>query len=99
MTYYIQDISTGKNPIFFNNLAALVKHLEGTCERLHKMTRTQFMQNLADLGHLADEPSGKNFYVAMSDTVNIGLVKDNRLLRCNIFDATHYAKYATEMGD
>jgi hypothetical protein len=99
MTYYILDTTVGKSPIFFNTLNEVIKHLEGSCQRLHGLSREQYMQNLADLGHSADEATGRNFIVAMSDTLNVGLVKDNRLLRCDVFAATHYANYLTEMGD
>lgn len=102
MTYYIFDPTLGSkpvSPIYFDDINALVLHLEGTCKRLFGKTRTAYMRNLEELGHSSDEPTGRNFVQAMYDTIEIGLVKNDRLLRCNIFEATHYSKYKTEMGD
>ena len=99
MKYYIIDTSLGKKPIFFNKINEVVTHLEGSCKRIYNLSREQYMQNLVELGHAADEPTGRNFITSMSDRINIGLIKDNTLLRCDIFAATHYSKYTTEMGD
>jgi hypothetical protein len=34
----------------------------------------------------------------MAETINMGLVKNDGLMRCNICEATHYSKYTNEMG-
>lgn len=100
MKYYIVDVTKDqKHPIYFNKLDEVITHLEGACQRLHNLSRAKYMQNLTELGYSSDEPTGKTFIEAMSETFNIGMVKDNRLMKCNIFEATHYSKYRTEMGD
>jgi hypothetical protein len=99
MTYYIVDTTVGNKPLFFNTLYDVLVHLEGSCKRIHGISRAEYMQNLADLGHSADESSGRNFLIAMSEIFNIGVVKEDRLVRCDVFNATHYSKYLTEMGD
>lgn len=101
MKYYIIDKTISKDPIYFNNLNEVISHLEGSCKRLFGLSRRDYMLNLADLGHASDEPTGKTFIEAMSslNSLNIGLVKDHRLVRCNIFEATYYSQYKKEMGD
>ena len=60
---------------------------------------TAFMQNLIELGYGYDDPTGKTFTEALSKTINMGVFRDHRHVRCNIHDAANYGKYRTEMGD
>lgn len=99
MKYYIVDPSTGNKTFSFNSLNEVISYLEIACKRLHKMSRKDYMQNLEELGYSADDALGRNFIEAMADSFNIGVIKDNKLVRCNIFEATHYSKYKNEMGD
>lgn len=99
MKYYIVDISDSNKTYYFSSLNEVILHLENACKRLHKISRQEYMRNLEELGYNADDNLGKNFIEAMSDSFNIGIIKDNRLVRCNIFEATYYSKYKNEMGD
>jgi|TARA_R110000868_G_C10538508_1_gene734687 hypothetical protein len=98
MKYYILDTTIGKNPVFFSELNEVIKYLEGSCKRTTGLSRKDYMQNRVDLGHPYDESSGRNFIEAMAETINMGLVKNDGLMRCNICEATHYSKYTNEMG-
>jgi hypothetical protein len=99
MKYYIVDNTIGQDPVYFNTLNEVMNHLDGSIKRKTGLSRTDYMQNLVDLGHPNDDDSGVAFITAMSEIFNIGIVKDNRLVKGNIVEATHYSKYRTEMGD
>lgn len=99
MKYYIVDPSVSNKTFYFNSLSEVISYLETACKRLHKVSRKEYMRNLEELGYNADDSLGRNFIEAMSDSFNIGIIKDNRLVRCNIFEATYYSKYKNEMGD
>jgi hypothetical protein len=99
MKYYIQHNKLGTKPVLLNTINEVAQRLGDLCKSTSGMSRSAFMQNRVDLGHPSDESSGRTFIEAMSETVNIGLVKDGQLLRCNICDANHYSKYKVEMGD
>jgi hypothetical protein len=99
MIYYINNKKLGAKPLFFKTIPELVAKLQAECLKLTGRNRPQFMLNRVDLGHPADEATGQTFIEAMSETVDIGLVRENTLIRCNIFEAAHHAKYTAEMGD
>jgi hypothetical protein len=99
MKFYIKDTTIGNNPIYFNTINEVVKHLEGSVQRKFRQNRTQYMQNLEDLGHGSDDRNGKTFTESMSQYFDIGVVKPDRLVRCNIHEVAIYSKYRTEMGD
>jgi hypothetical protein len=100
MKYYIIDDTVNKNsPVFFNQLNEVVTHLEGSIKRKTGISRLDYMQNLAELGHSLDDDAGIAFIAAMSEIFNIGLVKQNKLVKSNIVEATRYSGYRTEMGD
>ncbi len=100
MTYYISEtLKKGQKPKYFNSINEVITYLEDVCKRKHKLSRRDYMQSLAELGHPADESSGKNFVEAMAESVNIGIVRKDQLLQCNIISADYYSKYKTEMGD
>lgn len=99
MKYYIVDTSSANKTFYFNTLNEVVSYLENACKRLHKVSRKEYMRNLEELGHSSDDSLGRNFIEAMSESFNIGIIKDNRLVRCNIFEASYYSKYKNEMGD
>lgn len=99
MKYYIVDPTIGNKVYYFNTLNEIVSHLEKSCQKLHGLSRKDYMRNLEELGHSSDDELGKHFIEAMSESFNIGVIKNSTLVRCNIFEATHYSKYKTEMGD
>ena len=93
--YYLID---NKTPIYFEKFDAVIKYLETMLVGMYKLNRQQFMQNYADLGYGVDEPTHKNFLDAMSEQVEIGVIRNKTRIRCNIYEATHYSKYLDEMG-
>jgi hypothetical protein len=102
--YYIFD-TTQKNKkgetlvATYNTPAEIVKHLETMAPKMLGKTRSQLMQDAADLGFGVDDPQGKTFYEFMMEYVNCGVVrKDGRPVRCNIFTDAEY-KGKTEHGD
>jgi hypothetical protein len=98
MKYYIIDRQVSLKPALFNDLKDLVNTLEKVVQYKFNLSRKQYMQNLIELGHGVDDPLGKTFTEAMSEHVDIGVIKNNACVRCNIHEATHYSKYTNEMG-
>jgi len=98
MKYYIIDKQVSKNPAIFNTLQDLVSTLERVVEYKFKMTRKQYMQNLIDLGHGIDDPLGRIFTESMSEYVEVGVIKNNSCVRCNVHEVAQYSKYRDEMG-
>lgn len=99
MKYYIVDTTLSKQPTYYNTVNELVHHLEGTVQRKFRQTRKAYMQNLVDLGHHGDDPTGKTFTESLARAFNMGVVKQLRHVRCNIHEVSQYAGYRTEMGD
>lgn len=98
MKYYIIDKQVSHQPAIFNSLNELVNALERVVQYKFKMTRKQYMQNLIDLGHGIDDPLGRTFTESMAECVEIGVIKNNTCLRCNVHEVAHYSKYINEMG-
>lgn len=98
MKYYIIDKQVSNQPAIFNSLNELVGTLERVVQYKFKMTRKQYMQNLIDLGHGVDDALGRTFTESMSEYVEIGVIKNNACVRCNVHEVAHYAKYINEMG-
>ena len=98
MKYYIIDKQVSHQPAIFNSLNELVGTLERVVQYKFKMTRKQYMQNLIDLGHGVDDALGRTFTESMSEYVEIGVIKNNACVRCNVHEVAHYAKYINEMG-
>jgi len=98
MKYYIIDKQVSNRPAIFNSLNELINTLERVVQYKFKLTRKQYMQNLIDLGHGIDDPLGRTFTESMSEYVEIGIIKNNACLRCNVHEVAYYSKYINEMG-
>ena len=98
MKYYIIDKQVSNRPAIFNSLNELINTLERVVQYKFKLTRKQYMQNLIDLGHGIDDPLGRTFTESMSEYVEIGIIKNNSCVRCNVHEVAHYSKYLDEMG-
>lgn len=96
--YYIIDKQVSNKPAIFNSLQEVVSTLERVVQYKFKMTRKQYMQNLIDLGYGADDSLGKTFTESMSEYVEVGVIKNNACVRCNIHEVAHHARYINEMG-
>ena len=96
--YQIIDKQVSHKPAIFNSLQELVTTLERVVQYKFKLTRNQYMQNLIDLGYGMDDAIGRTFTESMSECVEIGVIKNNSCVRCNIHEVAHHAKYINEMG-
>lgn len=100
--FYIYDTterdSRGAIPVkLFSTKQSVVGHLEKIAPKILKKTRQQLMSDAADLGFGDDDREGKNFYTFMSEYVNIGVIRRDRPIRCNIFTELEYK--GKEYGD
>ena len=98
--YYIIDktLTQDNKPVYYNSLNEVVRHLEGSVKRKFRQTRRDYMQNLVELGHPADEATGRIFVNSLYPYFELGVVKQLRHVKCNIHDVDHYSKYKEEMG-
>lgn len=96
--YYIIDKQVSNQPAIFNSLQEVVATLERVVQYKFKMNRKQYMQNLIDLGYGVDDSLGRTFTESMAEHVEIGVIKNNSCVRCNIHEVAYHSKYITEMG-
>lgn len=96
--YYIIDKQVTNQPVILNSLQEVVATLERVVQYKFKMTRTQYMQNLIDLGYGTDDSLGRTFTESMSECVEIGVIKNNACVRCNIHEVAYHSRYINEMG-
>jgi hypothetical protein len=89
--FYIQD-PTLKKYVYFDVIQDVVKHLEGLVQRHRHVSRTQYMQNLIDLGYGYDDPSGATFTRAMSETYDIGILKDGLHVKTDVHTGVRFDK-------
>ncbi len=59
-------------------------------QRKLNMTYEQYLTHLADLGHFGYDE--REFYESLRDTFNTGVVRENQLLRCSIYEAATRTK-------
>jgi hypothetical protein len=98
MKYFVQDPKT--NQFYYTeNVPDMVRFLERLTKERLGLTRAQFTQNLADLGHGYDDPQGITFTRALAaDHFYIGAVKSGgQHFRCDIHDTNNFSK--PEFGD
>jgi len=96
MKYYIQDNTIGQ-AVYFENVADLVTYLEGLSKKSFNLTRNQFMDTLVSLGHGYDDNDGVVFTRAMSEHFNIGIIKNDKHVLCDVHAASSFNK--EEYGD
>ncbi len=91
---YIQDPTQNNKFIYVNKVNEAVIFLDGMCHRGLNKSRKQLMLEWADLGYGEDDRDGISFLRAMREHVNMGLVKNNRHVNCDItmtnFDKPEY---------
>ena len=93
---YIQDSTIGQY-VLFENVAQLVKYFDALIPRAFKITRNDYVQNLIDLGHGYDDPQGVMLTRAMANEFNIGVIKNNSYVRCDVHEASRFQQ--EEYGD
>ncbi len=86
--FYVKD---GKNVYGFGTINEVVSFLEKLLVHKTKMTRKQWMENLADLGYGPDEPTGNRFVTSLQERhFEIGVFRNQKTVRCNIYEATSF---------
>lgn len=87
MKYYIKDPTLKGSPIqLFESTGQTVAYLKTIMQKKTGMNYEQYLTHLADLGHFGYDE--REFYESVRDSIDIGVLRGNKLLRCNIFDAT-----------
>ena len=87
MKYYIKDPTIEGSPIqLFESTTQVVSCLKVIIHKKTGMNYEQYLTHLADLGHFGYDE--RELYESMRDTVEMGVLRGNKLLRCNIFEAT-----------
>jgi hypothetical protein len=87
MKYYIKDSTLKGSPIqLFESTGQTVAYLKTIMQKKTGMNYEQYLTHLADLGHFGYDE--REFYESVRDTIDMGVLRGNKLLRCNIFDAT-----------
>lgn len=99
MKYYIVDTTLSNTPRTFDSLPSLVIHLEGTVKRKLNLTRDEYMHNLISLGYGYDDDDGATFTISMAEEFNIGVIREGKLLRTNVHEATYNNRFRQQHGD
>ena len=87
MKYYIKDTTLKDSPIkLFESTSHTINYLKSAVQRKTGMTYEQYLTHLADLGHFGYDD--RELYESMRDSVDMGVLRGEQLLRCNIFEAT-----------
>jgi hypothetical protein len=90
MKYYIKDPTIKGNPVkLFNSADHAIAYLKVVIERKTGMNHQQYLTHLADLGHFGYDD--RELYESMRDSVDMGVLRGDNLLRCNIYDANQKA--------
>jgi hypothetical protein len=89
-TFYIQDTTIGKY-VHFKTVGELVNYLgNNLVPRAFQLSRKQYTQNLADLGHGPDDAAGVTLTRAVSEQFNIGVVRNGNYVRTDVHTATSF---------
>ena len=87
MKYYIKDTTLIDSPVkLFESKEYAVGYLKGMVQRQTGMNYEQYLTHLADLGHFGYDD--RELYESMRDSVDMGVLRGEQLLRCNIYEAT-----------
>lgn len=89
--FYVNNTVIGK-VIYFNTVPELVAYLGDVLVPLaFKKPKSQYLQYLAELGHGYDDGTGIVLTRALSESFDIGVVKDGRLVRTDVHIAAKFA--------
>jgi hypothetical protein len=95
--YIIDTTVTPERVIISDDYKTLVKQLETMIFRKLGKSRKEYMKELEGLGHGYDDNESVTFVRAMSEIFNIGVIRQNKLIRCDIASAEVF--YKEEYGD
>jgi hypothetical protein len=96
MKFYVQNPKT-KQFTTLNSLPELIRVLEQLCLSIHGVNRTHYMQNLIELGYGYDDELNVTFARAMSEDVNMGIIRNDQYIRCDVHNIERFQK--AEYGD
>ena len=94
--YYIKDPNSN-TVMKFKTYDETVLFLEKYCALKFKKTRTQYMNDAVALGYSPDDQSATQFVRLMSDTVEVGVIREHGKMRTDITTIDRYNK--PEFGD
>jgi hypothetical protein len=87
MKYYIKDSTLKDSPVkLFESTEYAITYLKSMVQRKTGMNYEQYLTHLADLGHFGYDD--RELYESMRDSVEMGVLRGDKLLRCNIYEAT-----------
>jgi len=87
MKFYIKDSTLKNSPIkIFESTEYAISYLKQIIHRKTGMNYEQYLTHLADLGHFGYDE--RELYESMRDEIDMGVLRGDKLLRCNIFEAT-----------
>lgn len=87
MKYYIKDSTLKDSPVkLFESTDYAISYLKSMVQRKTGMNYEQYLTHLADLGHFGYDD--RELYESMRDSVDMGVLRGDKLLRCNIYEAT-----------
>ena len=88
--FYVYNTAIQKY-MYFDTVPELVRYLGDVLVPLaFKQTKAQYLQYLAELGHGYDDGSGIVLTRALSETFDIGVVKDGRHVRTDVHTAAAF---------
>lgn len=88
--FYVQD-NTISRYVTFDTVPELVRYLgESVVPKAFKLSRAQYMQNLAELGYGPDDSKGVTLTRALSEQFNIGVVRNGTYIRTDVHEATNF---------
>ena len=99
MKFYIQDV-TKNQFVYFGSVPEVVEYLDGMLQRAEGVDRTQYMQNLIDLGYGFDDPQGVTFTRSLKENLNFNVgavMKNGEHRKCDIHNISSFDK--EEFGD
>ena len=98
MDYYIVDttLKPAQN-MRFGTYPEAVAYMGTMTKRAYGQDRKERMLVLEEIGHGPDDRDAVNFVRSMSDTFDIGVIRDGRKMRCDITTIALFQK--KEFGD
>jgi hypothetical protein len=98
MKLYVTDTTFNTPQVKqFDTYISLVKYLDDLSKRKFGQNRKQRMIVLEEIGHGYDDPQAVNFVRSMAESFDMGVIRDNRLVRCDIPAVAFHQK--EEFGD
>ena len=93
MQFYVVDTTVKPSQIVkVPTYQDLVKHLETMSTRAFGQTRKERMILLEEVGHGEDDRQSVNFVRSMADAFNMGIIREDQLMRCDVVNVALYQK-------